>query len=135
MRNGRLLAEQSPESLLDEFNAVLLQTVVLKLCENDAQKHNSKADELNNAASGSTVEIVTVTPSSPSNVCDAKGTKSIMEVNNLPSNGIKDKSFSFNANQRKSYRLNSVRSGVKGNFYKVLAVTAKNYVTLIRTPW
>lgn len=35
MRSGRLLAEKSPEALLQEYNTNLLEDIVLKLCKND----------------------------------------------------------------------------------------------------
>ncbi|ODM96686.1 ABC transporter G family member 20 [Orchesella cincta] len=35
MRSGRLLAEKSPDALLQEYNTNLLEDIVLKLCKND----------------------------------------------------------------------------------------------------
>ncbi|CAL8138002.1 unnamed protein product [Orchesella dallaii] len=37
MRNGRLLVEKSPQSLLEEHNTNLLSPIVLKLCQDDAK--------------------------------------------------------------------------------------------------
>lgn len=36
MRGGRLLTEKSPEALLNEHQATLLEDIVLKLCKNDS---------------------------------------------------------------------------------------------------
>ena len=43
MRQGRLLAENSPEALLAQYNMETLEEVFLKLCMSDS---SSKADEL-----------------------------------------------------------------------------------------
>lgn len=48
MRNGRLLTEKSPDALLREHQATLLEDIVLKLCKNDnmALQNTAKDDDV-----------------------------------------------------------------------------------------
>ncbi|KAF8781921.1 ABC transporter G family member 23 like protein [Argiope bruennichi] len=49
MRDGRLLAETNPEVLIDQYNALTLEDVFLKLCVKDSEAiEAASADELNN---------------------------------------------------------------------------------------
>jgi len=41
MRNGKLLAEKSPDDLMRDHNATLLEDVVLKLCRRDTDENDS----------------------------------------------------------------------------------------------
>lgn len=42
MRNGRLLAENSPHNLLQMFNAPLLEDIILELCRRDHEQNKKK---------------------------------------------------------------------------------------------
>lgn len=48
MRNGRLLTEKSPDALLREHQATLLEDIVLKLCKNDnmVMQNTSRDDDV-----------------------------------------------------------------------------------------
>jgi len=55
MRKGRLVAEESPDSLLQKFNTDLLEDVFLKLCRHDKAKR-----ELDNSLNDNTEDITDV---------------------------------------------------------------------------
>jgi len=44
MRNGKLLVQRSPKSLMRQFNTSLLEDIVLTLCEEDASNNNPNSN-------------------------------------------------------------------------------------------
>lgn len=61
MRSGRLLAEKSPEALLQEYNTNLLEDIVLRLCRNDTfgtSNNETQADSNNDDANDPVADAI-----------------------------------------------------------------------------
>ncbi|CAL8069144.1 unnamed protein product [Orchesella dallaii] len=60
MRGGRLLAEDSPELLLKQHNATLLEDIVLKLCLQDNCDEDNESSSDSTTTDGSSVPTITL---------------------------------------------------------------------------
>lgn len=100
MRHGRLLAEDTPDNLLQKYNMETLEDVFLKLCMSDSHQRSSK---LASEANGSLANV-TVAPINTLN--NLKSSRNHLQLQRSANSD--DNSFA-NGNERKNNGL-KVRS-------------------------
>jgi hypothetical protein len=128
MRNGRLLAENSPQRLLKENHAVLLEDIVLKLCKLDkggfGESHHEEVRQTIAENSFYSRRKAAITPP----VVGLKFTQTSELNSDL---GIQNK-------HTKLHRKRSIREqatqGIWGKFSRIRALAIRNFLTLLRTP-
>jgi hypothetical protein len=111
MRGGRLLAENSPKALLEEYNTDLLQDIVLKLC---------RKDKIGNQQ-GDMVGII------KENERDEENAPPEVAV-------VESSQKSSNRKRMISYTMDSVEdpNGLANTFNRIRALTLKNILVMMR---
>jgi ABC-type multidrug transport system permease subunit len=139
MRNGRLLVEKSPEQLLQEHHAVLLEEIVLKLCKNDlagfGESHHEEVRETlaENSFYSRRKHFIPALKSDKKNGSAVVGLK--FKQNSADEN---NQSEAVQPQKKALSRTRSIREqatqGIWGKFSRIRAVAVRNFLTLLRSP-
>jgi len=115
MRNGRLLTEKPPQVLLEEYNTVLLEDIVMTLCKQDHdQRHSVSVVDETSGANG-------LRSSSDNGNCNSSQSDESVVVNSI------DESSSDAVLPHGDIKPRSMSSRIK-------AIVVRNFWTTIRSP-